>query len=230
MFEFLKNYYNELTKEVNMSDVNVDNFSKAAQTGSQYILAPLPYANNALEPVISANTLGFHYGKHHKTYVDNLNNLVANTDLAGKSLEDIVRASAGQADKAAIFNNTAQVWNHMFYWHSLKPNGGGEPPAALRQKIETSFGSLDACKKEFAQAAVTQFGSGWAWLVVDGGKIAVVKTGNAETPITKNIRPLLTIDVWEHAYYLDYQNRRADYVNTILDKLINWDFAAANLG
>lgn len=213
-----------------MSTVNVDNFSKAAQAGSQYVLAPLPYANNALEPVITANTLSFHYGKHHKTYVDNLNNLVANTALAGQSLEDIVRSSAGQADKAAIFNNAAQVWNHMFYWHSLSSNGGGEPPAALKQKIEEAFGSVEACKKEFAQAALTQFGSGWAWLVVDGGKIAIAKTGNAETPITKNIRPLLTIDVWEHAYYLDYQNRRADYVNTILDKLINWEFAAANLG
>lgn len=213
-----------------MSTVNVDNFSQAAQSGSQYVLAPLPYPDTALQPVISANTLSFHYGKHHKTYVDNLNNLVASTDLAGKSLEDIIRASAGQADKAAIFNNAAQVWNHMFYWHSLNPNGGGEPSATLKQKIEASFGSLEACKKEFAQAALTQFGSGWAWLVVDSGKIAIVKTGNAETPITKNIRPLLTIDVWEHAYYLDYQNRRADYANAILDKLINWDFAEANLG
>ena len=230
MFDFLKNYTKKLTKETHMSTINVDNFSQAAQAGTQYILAPLPYANTALDPVISANTLSFHYGKHHKTYVDNLNNLLANSDLAGKSLEDIIRASAGQADKAAIFNNAAQVWNHMFYWHSLKPNGGGEPSAALKQKIEASFGSLEACKKEFAQAALTQFGSGWAWLVVDGGKIAIVKTGNAETPITKNIRPLLTIDVWEHAYYLDYQNRRADYVNTILDKLINLDFAEANLG
>ncbi|GKS69315.1 superoxide dismutase, Fe-Mn family [Nitrosomonas sp. PY1] len=212
-----------------MSNYNLGNFSKAAQSGSQYILAPLPYANNALEPVVSANTLSFHYGKHHKTYVDNLNNLVANSDLAGKSLEEIIKASAGQADKAAIFNNAAQVWNHMFYWHSLKPNGGGEPTGTLKQKIEASFGSIENCKKEFAQAAVTQFGSGWAWLVVDGGKITVAKTGNAESPITKNLRPLLTIDVWEHAYYLDYQNRRADYVNMILDKLVNWDFAAANL-
>lgn len=209
---------------------DLDNFSKAAQSGSQYVLAPLPYAENALQPVITAHTLSFHYGKHHKAYVDNLNNLLANNDLAGKSLEDIMKATAGQADKAAIFNNAAQVWNHMFYWHSLKPNGGGEPSAALKQKIEASFGSLDACKKEFAQAALTQFGSGWAWLVVDGGKISVAKTSNAESPITKNLRPLLTIDVWEHAYYLDYQNKRADYVNAILDKLINWDFAAANLG
>lgn len=209
--------------------LNLDNFSSTALSGAQFILAPLPYADNALEPVISANTLSFHYGKHHKTYVDNLNNLVAGTDLAGQSLEEIIRAVAGKADKAAIFNNAAQVWNHMFYWHSLRPNGGGEPPADLKQKIEQSFGSLDACKKEFANAALTQFGSGWAWLVQDGDKIAVAKTGNAESPITQNVRPLLTIDVWEHAYYLDYQNRRADYVNTILDKLINWEFARANL-
>ena len=209
--------------------LNLDNFSSTALSGSQFILAPLPYADNALEPVISANTLSFHYGKHHKTYVDNLNNIVAGTDLAGQSLEQIIRAVAGKADKAGIFNNAAQVWNHMFYWHSLSPNGGGEPPADLKQKIEQSFGSLDACKKEFANAAMTQFGSGWAWLVQDGDKIAIAKTGNAESPITQNVRPLLTIDVWEHAYYLDYQNRRADYVNTILDKLINWEFAQANL-
>lgn len=208
---------------------NLDNFSAAAQFGSEYILAPLPYADNALEPVISANTLSFHYGKHHNTYVVNLNNLLAGTDLAGQSLEQIIRATAGQADKAAIFNNAAQVWNHMFYWHSLSPNGGGEPAADLKQKIEASFGSLDACKKEFSTAAMTQFGSGWAWLVQDGDKIVVAKTGNAESPITQHVRPLLTIDVWEHAYYLDYQNRRVDYVNTILDKLINWDFASANL-
>lgn len=212
-----------------MTNVNLDNFSQAAQSGSQYVLAPLPYSDSALQPVISANTLSFHYGKHHKTYVDNLNNLLANSDLAGQSLEQIIKATAGQADKAAIFNNAAQVWNHMFYWHSLKPHGAGEPSTKLKQKIEASFGSLEACKKEFSQAALTQFGSGWAWLVQDGDKIALVKTGNAETPLTKDVRPLLTIDVWEHAYYLDYQNRRADYANAILDKLINWDFAEANL-
>jgi len=213
-----------------MTNVNVDNFSSAAQSGSQFVLAPLPYANNALEPVISANTLSFHYAKHHNTYVTNLNNLVAGTELAGQSLEQIIRATAGQTDKAGIFNNAAQVWNHMFYWLSLKPNGGGEPPAALKQKIEAAFGSVDACKKALATAAVTQFGSGWAWLMLDGDKVSIAKTSNADSPLTKNIRPLLTIDVWEHAYYLDYQNRRPDYVNTILEKLINWDFAAANLG
>ncbi len=212
-----------------MANINVDNFSSAAQSGSQYVLAPLPYADNALEPVISAHTLSFHYGKHHKAYVDNLNNLVTGTEFTGQSLEKIILATAGRADKAAIFNNAAQVWNHMFYWHSLSPNGG-EPSAILKQKIEASFGSLDACKKEFATAAMTQFGSGWAWLVLDGDKVSVAKTANADSPLTKNIRPLLTIDVWEHAYYLDYQNRRVDYVNTILDRLINWDFANANLG
>jgi len=229
MKNFVTQLFNIFKKETRMS-LNLDNFSSTAVSGSQFVLAPLPYADNALEPVISANTLSFHYGKHHKTYVDNLNNLIAGTDLAGQSLEQIIRAVAGQADKAGIFNNAAQVWNHMFYWHSLSPNGGGEPPAALKQKIEQSFGSLDACKKEFANAAMTQFGSGWAWLIQDGDKITIAKTGNAESPITQNVRPLLTIDVWEHAYYLDYQNRRVDYVNTILDKLINWEFAQANLG
>jgi Fe-Mn family superoxide dismutase len=220
--------FNFFKKGRKMSNT-LENFSKAAQSGNTYVLAPLPYADNALEPVISAHTLSFHYGKHHKAYVDNLNKLVADTPLAGKSLEEIIKATAGQADKAGIFNNAAQVWNHMFYWHSLNPKGGGEPPAALKQKIEASFGSVDACKKEFANAAVTQFGSGWAWLVQEGDKLAIAKTSNADSPITKNSRPLLTIDVWEHAYYLDYQNRRPDYVNTILDKLINWEFAAANL-
>ncbi len=210
--------------------VNIDNFSSAAMSGADYVLAPLPYADNALEPVISANTLSYHYGKHHKTYVDNLNKLVAGTDLSGKSLEQIITATAGQADKAGIFNNAAQVWNHMFYWHSLSPNGGGEPSGALKAKIDAAFGSVDNCKKELTTAALTQFGSGWAWLVLDGDKIAIAKTANADSPLTKNMRPLLTIDVWEHAYYLDFQNRRPDYVGTVLDKLVNWKFAEANLG
>jgi Fe-Mn family superoxide dismutase len=195
-----------------------------------HALPALPYANNALEPVISANTIGFHYGKHHQIYVDNLNKLVAGTELAEMSLEKIISATAGKADKAGIFNNAAQTWNHTFYWQSLSPKGGGEPPAALKQKIAASFGSLADCQKELASAALTQFGSGWAWLVEDNGKLRVVKTGNAEVPSTQGLKPLLTIDVWEHAYYLDYQNRRADYVNAVLDKLINWAFAAQNLG
>ena len=195
-----------------------------------YVLPPLPYAENALEPVISANTIRFHYGKHHKGYVDNLNKLIAGTEFAGLPLEKIITETAGKADKAAIFNNAAQIWNHTFYWNSLTPNGGGEPPAALKKMIEASFGTVGACKKELATAATSQFGSGWAWLVLDGGKLKVAKTGNADLPLTQGMKPLLAIDVWEHAYYLDYQNRRADYVNAILDKLINWNFAADNLG
>jgi Fe-Mn family superoxide dismutase len=190
-------------------------------------LPALPYAENALEPVISAHTLSFHYGKHHKGYVDNLNKLIAGTELADLPLEKIIDAVSGKADKSAIFNNAAQVWNHSFYWKSLKPKGGGEPPASLKQKIEAAFGGVDACKKELANAATTQFGSGWAWLVQEGGTLKVVKTSNAERPA--GVKPLLTIDVWEHAYYLDYQNRRADYVNALLDKLINWEFALENL-
>jgi Fe-Mn family superoxide dismutase len=195
-----------------------------------HTLPPLPFAENALEPVISANTLSFHYGKHHKTYVDNLNKFVTGTEYAGLSLEKIITSTAGQADKIAIFNNAAQTWNHSFYWNSLTPKGGGEPPAALKQKIEISFGSVDAFKKELAGTAVSQFGSGWAWLVFDGNLLKVIKTANASLPQTTGVKPLLTIDVWEHAYYLDYQNRRADYVNAVLDKLINWDFALQNLG
>jgi Fe-Mn family superoxide dismutase len=200
------------------------------ESASPHVLPSLPYKDNALEPVISANTIGFHYGKHHKGYVDNLNKLIAETEFVGQTLEKIIAATAGKADKTAIFNNAAQIWNHSFYWNSLSPKGGGEPPAGLKQKIEASFGSLDACKKELATAATTQFGSGWGWLVLDGGKLKVVKTGNADTPLTTGVKPLLTIDVWEHAYYLDYQNRRADYINAVLDKLINWNFAAENLG
>ena len=194
------------------------------------VLPPLPYADNALEPVITAHTIGFHYGKHHKGYVDNLVKLVADTEYAGLPLEKIIASTAGVLEKAAIFNNAAQVWNHTFYWQSLMPKGGGEPPAALKQKIEASFGSVDACKKELTAAAVSQFGSGWAWLVLDGDKLKVVKTANADNPLKAGIKPLLTVDVWEHAYYLDYQNRRADYVAAVLDKLINWEFALQNLG
>jgi Fe-Mn family superoxide dismutase len=194
-----------------------------------FTLPTLPYADTALAPVISANTIGFHYGKHHKTYVDNLNNLVKGTDLEGQSLEAIVAATAGKADKVGVFNNAAQVWNHTFYWNCLRGNGGGAPPAKLAHMIDAGFGSFDNFKKEFAQACVTQFGSGWGWLVADGGALKVVKTANAEVPFTKGQKPLLTIDVWEHAYYLDYQNRRADYVNAVIDKLLNWHFAEENL-
>ena len=204
--------------------------NSATVSPAPIVLPPLPYEQSALQPVISANTLSFHYGKHHKTYVDTLNKLVAGTQFSEMPLEQIIKATADQADHTAIFNNAAQVWNHTFYWHSLKPKGGGEPPAVLARLMESSFGSVEACKKELAGAAVGQFGSGWAWLVLDGGKLKVVKTGNAHTALTQAAKPLLTIDVWEHAYYLDYQNRRADYVNAVLDSLVNWGFAAENLG
>jgi Fe-Mn family superoxide dismutase len=201
-----------------------------ARAASPFDLPALPFAENGLEPVISARTIGFHYGKHHRAYVDNLNKLAAGTEYADMPLEKIITATAGLADKAGIFNNAAQVWNHTFYWQCLRPGGGGEPPAALKQKIEASFGSVESCRKELTNAAMTQFGSGWAWLVLEGAALKVVKTGNADMPLTKGMKPLLTIDVWEHAYYLDYQNRRADYVDALLGKLINWDFAAQNLG
>ena len=195
-----------------------------------FTLPPLPYADNALEPVISANTISFHYGKHHKTYVDNLNNLVKGTDFESASLEKIITETAGKADKAPLFNNAAQIWNHTFYWHSLKGNGGGKPTGKLATMIDTAFGGYDNFRKELSATTVSQFGSGWGWLVVDGGALKVVKTANAEVPFTRGQKPLLTIDVWEHAYYLDHQNKRAAYVDAVIDKLLNWDFAAQNLG
>ncbi len=194
-----------------------------------FTLPPLPFAENALDPVISANTLGFHYGKHHKAYVDNLNKLVAGTEFENASLEDIVKATSGKADKAGVFNNAAQVWNHTFYWNCLKPGAGGKPTGKLATMIDSDLGGYDKFKADFAQTCVTQFGSGWGWLVAEGGKLKLVKTPNAETPMTKGQTALLTIDVWEHAYYLDYQNRRPDHVNAVIDKLLNWDFAAQNL-
>ena len=198
-------------------------------SAAPFSLPRLPYAETALEPVISARTLGFHYGKHHKTYVDTLNKLVAGTEFADQPLEAIIRATAKKPDQAKIFNNAAQAWNHAFYWRCLKPKGGGEPPAALRDRLAADFGGIDEFRKAFAEAAVGQFGSGWAWLIADGGKLKIVKTSNADVPIGSGQTPLLTLDVWEHAYYLDYQNRRADYVDALIAKLLNWDFAAENL-
>ena len=189
-------------------------------------LPNLPFASDALEPHISANTLSFHHGKHHNTYVTNLNNLVGDTD---KNLEDIIRESAGDPGKAGVFNNAAQVWNHTFYWNSMKPGGGGAPSGGVATGIDAAFGSFDKFKEEFKNAAVTQFGSGWAWLVVDGGTFKIVKTANANTPIVGGQNPLIACDVWEHAYYLDFQNRRPDYAQAFLDHLVNWDFAASNL-
>ncbi len=187
-------------------------------------LPELPYAKDALEPFISSKTLEFHHGKHHKTYVDNGNKLIEGTDLANLPLEDIIKKVAGDPAKTGIFNNTAQVWNHSFYWKCMKPNGGGPPTGGIADKIKADFGSYEKFVEEFKNAGATQFGSGWAWLVVDGGKLKVTKTPNAETPITQGLKPLLVVDVWEHAYYLDYQNRRPDYLATFVDKLINWDF------
>ncbi|MCC6850082.1 MAG: superoxide dismutase [Deltaproteobacteria bacterium] len=192
-------------------------------------LPPLPWADGALAPYVSAHTIGFHYGKHHKGYVDNLNKLIAGTDLADLPLEKIMTTTAGSADKQTIFNNAAQVWNHTFYWESLKPKGGGAPPKDLGAKIDQAFGGYDTFKKAFIDASLTQFGSGWAWLAVKDGALRIVKTPNAENPLTQGMKPLLTIDVWEHAYYLDYQNKRGDYAAALLDHLVNWEFAAANL-
>ncbi len=192
-------------------------------------LPPLPYADTALEPHMTAKTFSFHHAKHHQAYVTNLNNLVKDTPLADASLEDVIKASAGDAAKAGIFNNSAQVWNHTFFWNSMKPNGGGKPTGAIAAKIDADLGGYDKFVEQFKAAGTTQFGSGWAWLVVEGGKLKVTKTGNADTPMVHGQTALLTIDVWEHAYYLDYQNRRPDFITAFLDHLVNWDFANENL-
>ena len=194
-----------------------------------FTLPDLPYAKDALEPYMSAQTFDFHHGKHHNAYVTKLNDAIAGTDMASLSLEEIIQKSAGDAAQAGIFNNAAQIWNHTFFWNSMKPAGGGKPSGALAAKIDEDFGSYDAFAEAFKNAAATQFGSGWAWLVKDKtGKLAIRKTANAETPLTEGETPLLTIDVWEHAYYLDYQNRRPDFISSFLDNLVNWEFAASN--
>ena len=192
-------------------------------------LPELPYSLDALEPHISRSTLEFHHGKHHAAYVTNLNNLIAGTDLEAKSLEDTISAVAGDAAKAGVFNNAAQVWNHSFYWQCMKPGGGGAPSGALAAKIDADFGSFDAFKEQFKTAGATPVGSGWAGLVLDNGTLKVTKTPTADLPLAHGQKALLTMDVWEHAYYLDYQNRRPDYMTTFLDQLVNWDFVAANL-
>jgi Fe-Mn family superoxide dismutase len=192
-------------------------------------LPALPYDLDALEPHISRQTLEFHYGKHHAGYVTNLNKLLEGTDLDGKGLEEVIQAVAGDPSKAGVFNNAAQVWNHTFYWQGIKPGGGGAPSGALADKITADFGSYDSFVEQFKAAGATQFGSGWAWLVLDGGILKITKTANADLPLAHGQTALLTMDVWEHAYYLDYQNRRPDYMTTFLDKLVNWDFVAANL-
>ncbi len=192
-------------------------------------LPPLPYAEGALEPHYSARTMSFHYGKHHKAYVDNLNKAIAGTPLESKSVVEIVRSVAGDPGRAAVFNNSAQVWNHTFFWSSMRPGGGGRPSGDLLRKLETAFGSYEKFAEQFKAAAVGRFGSGWAWLVGDGGGLKITSTPNAETPLATGQKALVTVDVWEHAYYLDYQNRRPDFVQAFLEHLVNWDFAAQNL-
>jgi Fe-Mn family superoxide dismutase len=194
---------------------------------SHHTLPALPYAQDALEPVISRRTVEFHYGKHHRAYVDTLNKLVPGTPFAHESLDDIVKRTARAPEHSAIFNNAGQAWNHAFYWKSLRP-AASAPRAVLLRRLEADFGSFEAFKLGLAAAAVGQFGSGWAWLVLSGGRLKLVHTSNADTPLSHQQRPLLAIDVWEHAYYLDYQNARPAYLETFVDKLLNWEFAASN--
>jgi Fe-Mn family superoxide dismutase len=203
--------------------------NKEIDNMSDIKLPPLPYAQDALEPHMSAKTIGFHYGKHHQTYVNTLNTLIKGTAFEGKSLEEIIKASAGKAEHAKIFNNAAQVWNHTFFWEGMKPGGGGAPGASLAKEIDQAFGSLDKFKEAFKTAAVGQFGSGWAWLVEEGGKLKITSTGNADLPMVHGQNALFTCDVWEHAYYLDYQNVRPDFVAKVLDHLIDWDAVAKRL-
>jgi Fe-Mn family superoxide dismutase len=193
-----------------------------------FTLPALPYARNALAPHISENTLNYHYGKHHQAYVDNLNKLVAGTPLEKASLEEVIRESHGKTP--GVFNNAAQVWNHTFYWHSMKPKGGGQPTGKVADAIKKDFGDYEAFKKAFSEAGATQFGSGWAWLVANKGKLEVRKTGNAETPITDaGVTPLITMDVWEHAYYLDYENLKAKHLTRVLNGRVNWEAAGERM-
>jgi Fe-Mn family superoxide dismutase len=194
-----------------------------------YVLPPLPYPENALEPVISSRALQLHYRKHHGGYVDTLNRLVSGTALADLSLSQLLLEVAGQPDQALIYNNAAQIWNHSFYWQSLSPNGAGTCPQVLRGLIEYSFGDLETLEEKVSAVAMSQFGSGWVWLVLDGKSLQVLKTSNADNPLLQGLKPLLAIDLWEHAYYPDYENRRGEYIAAILATLINWDFAADNL-
>lgn len=190
----------------------------------------LPFTKDALEPYISSKTLDFHYGKHHNAYVVNTNKLLENHALKDKTLEEIIESTAGDSSQAGLFNNAAQVWNHTFYWNSIKPKGGGQPTGKIADRINKDLGGYDKFVASFQTAGVGQFGSGWAWLVVNkNGKLEVTKTANADTPLAHGLKPVLTMDVWEHAYYLDYQNRRPDYVKSFMENLINWDFANSNI-
>lgn len=190
-----------------------------------FALPDLPHAHDALEPHMSKSTFEFHHDKHHQKYVDTLNDLIKGTDNEGKSLEDIIKSSEGK-----LFNQAAQVWNHTFFWNSMTPNGGGKPTGAVAEAIDRDFGSYDKFAEEFSNVAAGEFGSGWAWLVADdAGKLSVISTHDADTPLAHGKKAIITLDVWEHAYYLDYQNKRPDYIKTFLDKLVNWDFANENL-
>ncbi len=194
-----------------------------------FVLEPLPYAEDALQPYISAETISFHYGRHHAGYVKMANSLVKGSVFEDNSFEEIIKLTSGKKGHVPIFNNVAQAWNHAFFWKCMKPGGGGSPKGKLAKKVKDSFGSLDVFKEEFITTANSQFGSGWTWLVLDGDKLKVVKTSNADTPLTHGLKPVFAVDVWEHAYYLDYQNRRADFVEKVLDHLANWDFVASQL-
>ena len=192
-------------------------------------LPSLPYANDALAPYMSSETLDFHHGKHHQTYVTNLNNLVKDTDLKDSSLEEIVVKSSKDSSMAGIFNNAGQHWNHILFWQCMKPNGGGSMPSELESRITSDLGGIDQFKEAFIQAGTTQFGSGWAWLAIDNGKLVVTKSPNASNPLVDGMKPILGCDVWEHSYYIDYRNKRPDYLKAFLDSLVNWEFVASQL-
>ena len=192
-------------------------------------LPSLPYASDALAPYMSSETLDFHHGKHHQTYVTNLNNLVKDSDMQDASLEDVVIKSSKDASMAGIFYNAGQHWNHILFWQCMKPNGGGAMPSELENRISSDFGSVDQFKEAFVQAGTTQFGSGWAWLAIDNGKLVVTKSANASNPLVEGMKPILGCDVWEHSYYIDYRNKRPDYLKAFLDNLVNWEFVSSQL-
>ena len=192
-------------------------------------LPSLPYEKDALAPYMSSETLDFHHGKHHQTYVTNLNNLVKDSDMQDASLEDIVVKSSKDSSMAGIFNNAGQHWNHILFWQCMKPNGGGAMPSELENRINSDFGGIDQFKEAFVQAGTTQFGSGWAWLAIDNGKLVVTKSANASNPLVDGMKPILGCDVWEHSYYIDYRNKRPDYLKAFLDNLVNWEFVASQL-
>ena len=192
-------------------------------------LPKLDYANNGLSPIMSEETLDLHHGKHHQTYITNLNNFIKDTDMAESSLEEIIIKTSKDSSKAGIFNNASQHWNHILFWKCMKPNGGGTMPPKLEKKIVSDFGSVDQFKKDFTQAGITQFGSGWCWLSIKDGKLVVTKTANAINPLVDGMKPILGCDVWEHSYYIDFRNRRPDYMNAFIDKLIDWEFVASQL-